>query len=258
MSLEGAAVSLGSGVVSLAFTAMVMRNFWERRKPHNLLWGIGLLMFTLVTFVQVAAELGTWTDGLFRAWYLLGTSLVAFLGGGSVYIAHRRLGHAFAAYVAVLFLAFLAVVLTTPTNPVEIATFGTVGPSGAVVMPSGEGWAVRTPRLMSPLFTIPGTATLLGIAVVGLWRHRLTYNAWIAAGAIVLAVGTGLATLGNPSLIYGAEFAGIVLLFTGFWKAVAWAKEQREKSPGGGPPPARADAESPPVAETAAKRPPTA
>ncbi len=228
MSALGAAVSLGSMVVSLSFAAVVLRNFWERRKPYNLMWGVGLFMFTLVAFVQVVAELAGWSDALFRTWYVLGTSLVAFLGAGSVYIAHNKLGHAFAAYVLVLFLAFLAVAATAPTNAAVIASFGN---------PSGSGWAASTPRLFSPLFTIPGTATLVGIALYGFVRYRLTYNLWIGGGAIVLAVGTGLARFEIPWAIYLAEFVGIALMFVGFWKAVEWAKEHRAKSPAGGSPP---------------------
>lgn len=241
VSLAGAAVSIGAAILSVFFTAIVLGAFFDRRKPYNLMWGVGLLMFTLVMCVQVVAELGGWTDGLFRAWYVLGTSLVAFLGAGSVYIAHRRLGHAFAAYVLVMFLAFLAVAATSATNSAAIAGFGQPDPvTGAIVSPSGLGWATGTPRLFSPLFTIPGSATLIGIALLGLVRYRLKYNAYIAGGAIVLAVGTGLARYGNPSFIYGAEFAGIALMFVGFLKAVEWAREHRQTA-GGGPPPARDD-----------------
>ena len=236
MSLVGAGVSLGAGVISAFFAAIVLWNFLTRRKPYNLMWGIGLVMFTVVAFAQVVAELGEWTDASFRAWYVLGTSLVGFLGAGSVYIAHRKLGHAFAAYVLVLLLAFLAVALTAPTAPAAIAQFGKPDPLGAIVSPSGAGWAVSAPRLLSPLFTIPGSATLIGIALYGLVRYRLTYNAYIAGGAVILAIGTGLATLGNPSFIYGAEFAGIAVMFVGFWKAVEWAKEHRKTSPEGAPP----------------------
>jgi len=261
MSVVGAAVSIGAAAVSLVFSAIVLRIFLERRRPYNLMWGIGLLMFTLVAFVQVAAELGQWTDGLFRAWYFLGTGLVAFLGAGSVYIAHRKLGHVFAAYVVVLFLAFLAVALTAPTDPVEIGKFGNPDTTGRIVAPSGSGWAAietpsmfGTPRIFSPLFTIPGSVTLIGIALYGLVRYRLLYNLYIAGGAVVLAIGTGLARFGDPSLIYSAEFAGIAVLFVGFWKAVEWAREHRKDTPAGGPPPARTgDGEPEAVPETTPK-----
>ncbi|TLZ51233.1 MAG: hypothetical protein E6K18_05645 [Methanobacteriota archaeon] len=232
MTAAGAAVSLGAAILSAIFAAMVLKNFVERRKPYNLMWGVGLVMFAFVAMTQVLAELVGWSEGLFKAWYLLGTSLVAFLGAGSVYIAHRRLGHAFAAYVLIVFLAFLAAVALTAVNPATLEAFSAGAP------PSGEAWAVSTPRGFSPLLTIPGTFALIGIALYGLIRYRLTYNAYIAGGAIVLAVGTGLARFGIPSLIYAAEFAGIALMFVGFWKAIEWAKEHRKATPGGGPPPA--------------------
>ena len=148
----------------------------------------------------------------------------------------------FAAYVVLVCLAFLAVVATTAVAVVPNAS------------PSGTWWAVSTPRAFSPLLTIPGTFALIGIALFGLIRYRLQYNAYIAAGAIVLAVGTGLARFDIPSLIYGAEFAGIAIMFVGFLKAVEWAKEHRKASPGGAPP-AAATSESEETTETPATSP---
>ena len=89
-----------------------------------------------------------------------------------------------------------------------------------------------------------GTVALVGVALYGLVRYRLLYNAYIGGGTIVLAVGTGLAAFGVPSLIYAAEFVGIALMFFGFWKATEWAKEHRKTSPAGGPPPATSPGET--------------
>ena len=49
--------------------------------------------------------------------------------------------------------------------------------------------------------------------------------------AIVCAI-TGLARFDIPSLIYGAEFAGIAIMFVGFLKAVEWAKAHRKGTTG--------------------------
>lgn len=247
MSLEGTAVSLGAAVLSGFFAAIVIRSFLERREPYNLMWGVGLAMFTLVMLVQVVAELAGWTEAAFKAWYLLGTGLVAFLGAGSVYIVHRQMGHVFAVYVVGMFPLFLAFVVSGAVNAQTLAGFD------AGAHPSGEAWISVWPRRMSPFFTIPGSVTLIGIALYGLVRYRLRYNAYIAAGAIVLAVGTGLARFGIPSLIYAAEFAGVALMFFGFWRAVEWAKARREEpARGGGPPPTKTDERSV-VVETAPK-----
>lgn len=247
MSLEGAAVSLGAAVLSGLFAALVVRGFLQRRKPCSLMWGVGLAMFTLVMAVQVVAELAGWTEAAFKAWYLLGTGLVAFLGAGSVYVVHRSMGHVFAAYVVGMFLLFLALVVSGAVDAGILAAYD----GGA--HPSGEAWISPWPRRMSPFFTIPGSVTLIGIALYGLVRYRLRYNAYIAFGAVILAVGTGLARFGVPSLIYAAEFAGVALMFLGFWKATEWARTQREDPAGGGGLPPTDRPEDRAVVETSPK-----
>jgi hypothetical protein len=96
------------------------------------------------------------------------------------------------------------------------------------------------PRVLSPLLNIPGGLALIGLALVGLVRYRLKYTAYIAAGAIVQALGTGLSRwresflasgIDTASLIYGAEFLGIVFMFVGFRKAIEWAKERSKGTP---------------------------
>lgn len=230
MAVEGAVVSLAAAAISALFTIAVLTRYFETGKPHNLMWSVGLAMFMLVALVQFLAESTGWTEGLFKAWYVMGTGLVGFLGSGSVYIAHRRIGHVFAAFVVLMFVAFVAVAAISAANP--------------SLAPNPEAWVEGTPRRFSPLFTIPGSLTLIGIALVGLLRYRLRYNLYIAGGAIVLAVGTGLARFGIPSLIYGSEFAGIAIMFFGFLKAIEWAKE-REKGTPLPPAPVESETETP-------------
>jgi len=246
MSLAGVGISLAATALSAVFTATVARQYVQKRKMRSLWWSVGLGMFTLVAATQLLAEVGGWSDPLFRTWYVLGTSLVGFLGAGSVYILDRRAGHAFTAYVVVLFVAFLAFAATAATNPEAIAGYTQGTP------PSGDGWATGSAvRRFSPFFTIPGSITLIGIALYGFVRFRLPYTVWIAAGAAVLAVGTGLARFGIPSLIYGAEFAGIALMFVGFWRASEWAKARAKTAPGAAPEPS--EPVEVPVVEAASK-----
>jgi len=245
VAVLGAVVSLAAAVISAFFTIAVLTRFIETRKPHNLMWAVGLAMFMIVALVQFFAETRGWTDALFKAWYVMGTGLVGFLGAGSVYIVQRKIGHAFAAYVVLLFVGFLAAAAVSATDPAALASFTAGAP------PHPEAWADMTPRRFSPLFTVPGSLALIGIALVGLVRYRLKYNLYIAGGAIVLAVGTGLAAFGIPSLIYAAELAGIAIMFFGFLKAIEWAKERAKGTP---LPPTPAEADEPaPTAVTAPK-----
>lgn len=256
MSATGAVVSLGAAIISTFFTATVLFLFLEKRKPQHVAWTLGLGMFTVVALVQFFAEIFAWTDALFRAWYALGAGgLVGLLGLGSVYLVHRRMGHAFAVYVVAVFALFVAAIATAPTDPAAIASFS------AGVPVSGAGWdSGALPRILSPLLNVPGGLALIGLALYGFVRFRLRYNGYIAVGAIVQALGTGLSRfretflqfgLDTAALIYAAEFVGIVLLFVGFRAAIEWSRE-RAKS-GEGAPPEKPEEDQAPAVQTAAK-----
>ena len=131
--------------------------------------------------------------------------LVAVLGVGSAFLADRRLGLALALYTGVMAAAFAWIVSTAAVN---VAAF-------ALPLPAGQGFG-ESVRIWSPLFTVPGSLALIGIALYSYWRTRFAFNLWIAAGAIVAAASGSLATFGVTWALYLGEFLGIALMFWGF------------------------------------------
>lgn len=211
MSFEGAAMSLASAVISAIFAFLVLHQWMARRKAYQIAWTVGLLMFAFAAFTQFLAEVYGWTDPvnrayyIYRAYYFLAAPLVAVLGVGSAFLASRRLGMVFSLYTAVLAVGFAWVVFTTSVNPAALAQS----------IPAGNGFP-ESVRIWSPLFTIPGSLALIGIALISYWRARLAFNLWIAAGAIVAAGSGSLATLGVTWVLYLGELVGIALMFWGF------------------------------------------
>src|SRR5437870_5955403 len=61
MSLEGAAVSLGATIVSVAFAALVFNQWIARRKPYQLAWSFGLGLYGAAAFLQFLAEAYGWS-----------------------------------------------------------------------------------------------------------------------------------------------------------------------------------------------------
>jgi hypothetical protein len=47
-------------------------------------------------------------------------------------------------------------------------------------------------------------------------RQRVRANVWIASGAIVVALATGLSRAGDYSFVYAGELLGIAAMFAGF------------------------------------------
>ena len=205
MSLEGAATSLASAGIGAVFAFLVFRQWTVRRKEYQLAWTLGLSLFAIAAFTQFLAEAYGWSVGVYRIYYFVAAPLVAVLGVGSAFLASRRFGLAFSVYTAVLTAGFAWVVFTSPVNPAALQQS----------IPAGEGFA-RSVRIWTPLFTVPGSLALIGIALYSYWRTRLPFNLGIAAGAIVAAGSGSLATLGLTWVLYLGELIGIALMFWGF------------------------------------------
>ena len=205
MSLEGAGMSAASAAISAMFALLVFRQWFARRRAYQLAWSAGLVMFALAAFAQFLAEAYGWSDGVYRAYYFLAAPLVAVLGVGSAFLADRRLGFALLAYTVVLGAAFAWIVFTAPVNDAALK----------LAIPAGNGFA-ESVRLWSPVFTVPGSLALIGIAFLSYWRTRLTFNLPIAAGAVVAAGSGALATFDVTWVLYLGELVGIALMFWGF------------------------------------------
>ena len=205
MSVEGAAMSLASAAISAAFAFLVLHQWLARRKAYQLAWTVGLFMFAGAAFTQFLAEAYGWTDPVYRVYYFLAAPLVAVLGVGSAFLVNKRLGIALSLYATVLTVGFAWVVFTATVNPVALLA----------PIPAGNGFPGSV-RIWSPLFTVPGSLALIGIALISYWRTRFAFNLWIAAGAIVAAGSGALATLGITWLLYLGELLGIALMFWGF------------------------------------------
>ena len=207
---------LVSSSVSFIFAALVFYQYYQRRRPYQLLWGVGLLFYGISAGTELLAESsGTWTVPLLKVWYLVGAYFVAaYLGMGTVYLlAPRRIAHVVMAILAVASLAAVVVVVTAP-DPTQMPPPGE--PTGKVF----EGYV----RLGTPFFNIFGTVALVGGAVYSAWMfwrrrtrpRRMWANVLIAIGAIMPALGGTLLRFGISGFFYIGELLGAIIIFAGF------------------------------------------
>src|SRR5437879_4540999 len=124
MSLEGAAVSLGATIVSVAFAALVFNQWIARRKPYQLAWSLGLGLYGAAAFLQFLAEAYGWSVATYKVYYLIAALLVAVLGIGSTFLLHRRAGVGFALYTVVVFIGFAIAVAGAAVNMSALAATG--------------------------------------------------------------------------------------------------------------------------------------
>jgi hypothetical protein len=207
MSAEGAAVSLGAAAVSAIFAGLVLSRWLSRRKPYQLAWSLGLGLYAVAAATQFLAEAYGWTVLTYKAYYLVAALLVAVLGIGSALLLNRRAGIGFALYTVVVFAGFA---ITVAGATVYEGALASAIPVAGNALPDNV-------RIFSPMFTIPGSVALIGIAVYSYWRTRLSFNLWIGIGGLIVAAGASLTRLDlSPWALYLGELLGIAVMFWGF------------------------------------------
>ena len=205
------------------FTWLVFAQWLKRRKPHQLAWSVGLLMYAVAAVMEAASEAtGAWNPLVYRVYIVLAASLVGFLGLGSYYlIARRRFGpDVYLGFNLGCIAVFLVGSLTVTLQLEKLVPGITVGGQAL-----GESFSF--PRFMSLFFNIPGTLFLLGGAVISVWRfskkreyaYRMWANVLIAIGTLVIAAAGSMARAGQTVGLYPAEMVASAILLAGFLMA---------------------------------------
>jgi hypothetical protein len=194
-------------ILSFVYAFYVGQQYLARRRPHQLVWTIGLILFGLSAFPEFYSELWPWNPLLYRLYYVGSASLVAFLGAGTVYLLYnKKIGHVFLAYTVLVTLYMLVRALGAP---VDVTKFE----PGIVVAGRAMDAGVRR---LSPLLSGPGTLALFGGAVYSWIKAGTAWNLLIAAGTALIAVAGFGARQGFSEHFYLAELIGLFLMFLGF------------------------------------------
>jgi hypothetical protein len=210
-------IPLVSAIISLVFALAVLDQFFARRKPYQLIWAFGLLMYAISTFTEFLTGASGLNVTIYRLWYLFGAIFVAaYLGMGTVYLLIRRpVAHTI---MAILLAASLYAAISVFTARIDINNLPELS---GVAMP-------QSIRLMTPIFNTFGTVFLVGGAAYSSWvfwrrrlmQHRVVSNILIAVGAILPAVGgTHMRLGGGLPFFYIFELLGIIIIFIGFLRS---------------------------------------
>jgi hypothetical protein len=209
-------VPLVTCIISLIFAVTVLDQYFARRKPYQLLWAIGLFMYSVSTFTEFWWNVVGHVDVMYRLWYLIGAILVAaYLGQGTLYLLMRR--RAAHIVMAVLGVATVYAVARVFTAHIDIS--GLTKLTGIGVMP------MDLRAIVTPIFNTFGTVALVGGAAYSAWifwrkrilPHRVVGNILIALGALMPAIGGGIIVgNGTINLFFLFELAGVIIMFIGF------------------------------------------
>src|SRR5438874_4814440 len=78
---------LASSALCFVFAALLYRQWWQRRRPYQLVWGLGLLWYAIAAAADASGQLAGWSEGTYRVWYFFGAiASAAWLGLGELYL----------------------------------------------------------------------------------------------------------------------------------------------------------------------------
>jgi hypothetical protein len=211
-----------ASIISLIFAIAVLDQFISYRKPYQMTWFLGLIMFFISTGAEFLAELNGPSVAVYKLWYIFGAVLVAsYLGMGSIYLLiSRRRAHMIMITLGIASIAAIIIVVASPVDftklPVDSPILTTGEPSPSYV------------RWMTPFFNTLGTIGLVGGAVYsaylyrrsGIMKHKVVSSILIAVGGVIPALGGALSRYaGLREVQYPLQLLGILIIFIGFLRS---------------------------------------
>ncbi len=203
--------------IAVPFVVSLIGRYRERHEgAHLLWWAAGVACYGIGTGLESAVTLSGNTVALNKAWYIAGALLGAYpLAQGTVYLLLERRMATLLTQVTLPLVGLLALLVLL--SPVRVEALEAHRPSGAIL---GWTWV----RLLTPVINVYAACFLVGGALVSAWRFAKTRedsaralgNALIAVGAILPAIGGGLAKSGAVEALYVAELFGLLLIWAGY------------------------------------------
>ena len=196
----------------------------HRPRPYKLMWTLGLLFYGIAAAAAFAGAAGEWTVASYKVWYFFGGILTAaYLGFGTLYLlGPRRLAHVVAIVGGIISIYALIRIVSFP---VSAATASHIAASTTAQVTDVSHFKVLPVdmEVAAIVMNIPGSILLFGGALYSAWRfirsrtqaYRVVSMVFIAGGALLLSVTTGLQRLGYSDLAAFGEFAGALCLIGG-------------------------------------------
>lgn len=219
--------------ISLIFSLLVFRQYFQRRKPYQLAWAVALLMFGIASLMETIATVAVWNELLVKTWYLFGAMLVVgYLALGSLYVADKKVA-------ARLLQIGVVVTLIGPVLPMVVFSKGALASekitAGLIFGIIAVLLIVLTLVTHRPatiwLWTLIGASIGSAVMLINAPFHQskvaalvaTNQSAWLAMDRTLLMKATvaSINTLGTVILAGGALYSAWVLFRKHILKEVA-------------------------------------
>jgi hypothetical protein len=212
-----------TAALGFVYVGLLVAQWWRRRKPHQLAWAFGFLLYAIAACFEALSEYTQhWDPLVYRIYIVMAASLVGFLGLGTLYLITKKrwIGHMYLVLNLVGLAVFLYGTFTTDLLMDKLVP-------GIVVGGQALGESGTFPRIMSLWFNIPGSLLLLGGSAwsfVKFWpRKEYRYRSWanllIFLGTLLIAGAGSMARLGSSAGLYVGEMVASAVLLAGFLMA---------------------------------------
>lgn len=206
-------------ILSIVFTILVLRQYLERRKMHQLMWTIAIALWTIGVAAELIATASGWNQISYRAYYATGALLIpAWLGMGTLYLVMSRMW-ANRILIVLIVLSVIGVLLIAawPISQVQLAS------TGGEFVPLKVFPFFPVQLILILLNTFGALAFILG----ALWSvykfmgiksmgERALATALIAVGGLIAAGAHSIGALSGIELFRISELIALILIFIGF------------------------------------------
>ena len=211
--ISGADVFLG-----VLFTVLVARQYFERKKMHQLMWTIAIALWTIATGAELIATVSGWSPLSYRAYYATGALLIpAWLGMGTLYLVLRRQwANRILAILALLSLIGMILIAIWPIDAVHLQS------SDAQFVPL-RIFPFFPIRLILIVLNIFGTIAFAGGALWSAYKFARTHamgervlaTVLIGVGGLIAAGAHSLGVLSGIELFRVSELLALLFIFIG-------------------------------------------
>ena len=205
-----------TALAGVFFVVLVRRYVTRHSGPHLLWWAGGIFAYGLGTALEGSITVFGNSIVLTKAWYIAGALLGGYpLAQGSVYLLlPRRTANVLTAITVPYMLVMAVLVVLSPVNADVLQSHK---PSGSILE-----W--QWVRKMTPVLNGYAAVFLIGGAVYSAVRfarrtggaNRALGNSLIAVGALLPAIGGGMAKADVVEVLYVGEFVGLILIWAGY------------------------------------------
>ncbi|MGC8622428.1 MAG: hypothetical protein ACP5UC_00475 [Candidatus Micrarchaeia archaeon] len=212
--------TLAIALLSFILALFLTLKFKETGAASYLFWSLGMWFFTLGVVLEVLFAIGIYSQSIAALYLFVVSFTVELLALGSMQLVHSRPARiAYYSYCGFTTLILLFYLFNSKIGNI-IVTYVVFGSLPLPVVAA------------SSAITFPAAVLIALIAAISYVRSKSKKMLSIILGVVIVSMAGTLYIASMPEFLYLSEFAGIFLLWFGFFDFDAVSKNRRQSKRG--------------------------